>query len=130
MDNQTLIDDWIKNFGAGVTNQILDEHVYQWGNHMWHIFTWGKIQCLEGNAARNEFDKLTYLNAIKFQGGYAVEDYHIEIENVCEIEKTNSNELDNLGDVYIVDKNFKWTYVQTHEADLGPYYICITKPEK
>ena len=25
-------------------------------------------------------------------------------------------------DVYIVDEDFTWTYVVTHESDFGPYY--------
>lgn len=27
-------------------------------NHLWHIFTWGHIPCLEGDAARRAFDAL------------------------------------------------------------------------
>jgi hypothetical protein len=26
------------------------------------------------------------------------------------------------NDVYLVDKQFTWTYVHTHEADCGPYF--------
>ncbi|WP_241158473.1 DUF4275 family protein [Cohnella candidum] len=25
-------------------------------------------------------------------------------------------------DIYIVDKDFTWTYIVTHESILGPYY--------
>ena len=30
------------------------------------------------------------------------------------------------SDVYIVSKDFSWTYVRTHELDLGPY-LCVKK---
>jgi Domain of unknown function (DUF4275) len=25
-------------------------------------------------------------------------------------------------DVYVVDREFKWTYVKTHEEEYGPYF--------
>ena len=31
------------------------------------------------------------------------------------------------ADWYLVDKDFTWTYVQTHEADCGPYF-CRRDP--
>jgi len=26
-------------------------------------------------------------------------------------------------DIYIVDKEFKWTYAVTHESELGPFFV-------
>lgn len=33
---------------------------------------------------------------------------------------------DRKSDVYIVAKDFSWTYVRTHEVDFGPY-LCVKK---
>ena len=30
-------------------------------------------------------------------------------------------------DWYVVDRNFTWTYVQTHEEDCGPYFCEAPK---
>ena len=52
-----------------------------------------------------------------FYGGF-----ENSIENVCSIGKIFANDLDKNVDVYVVAKDFSWTYVQTHEDSCGPYY--------
>ena len=33
--------------------------------------------------------------------------------------------LDDFSEVFVIDKNFKWTYVHTHEGYCGPYFYEI-----
>ncbi len=45
MDNCELIKKWISVFGYGVDTKIIKEHVTPYGNHLWHLFTWGNVSC-------------------------------------------------------------------------------------
>ena len=126
MDNYELIEKWISVFGKGVDKKMIDDHVTSYCNHLWHLFTWGNVPCLSGEEARRAFDVLHYTEAIRFYGGQS--NY---VENISVVEKLSANEVDrdNHNDVYIVAKDFSWTYVRTHELDLGPY-LCVNKTDK
>jgi len=83
----------------------------------------GNVPCLSGNEARSAFDVLQYIEAIRFYGGYS---NHINEISVVEKLSADSVDKDKGSDVYIVAKDFSWTYVRTHEYDLGPY-LCLKK---
>ena len=119
LTNTELADKWLAAFGAGVEKTVLEEHVTSYGNYFWHLFTWGSVPCLEGDAARNALDTLQYGRAIKFYDGYSG-----KIKNVSAVGKTPARELDDdpEWDVYLVAEDFSWTYVRTHEAMCGPYF--------
>ena len=120
LTEEQLLKKWLSVFGKGVEAQIIEEHVTSYGNHLWHLFTWGEVPCLQGDEARKAFDDLQYDKAIRFYDGYAG-----HIEKVCEIEKISAKAVDKdrASDVYIVAKDFSWTYVRTHEDGwCGPYF--------
>lgn len=123
MNENELVEKWLFTFGKDVDKKLIEEHVVSYGNLLWHLFTWGKVPCLEGDEARNAFDNLQYTEAIRFYDGYAS-----HIEDVSVIKKISSKRVDKdrKSDVYIVAEDFSWTYVRTHEFDLGPY-LCIKK---
>lgn len=123
MNNCELIEKWLSAFGKDVNPKLLEDHVTSDGNFLWHLFTWGNVPCLEGDEARKAFDELEYTNAIRFYDGYS--NY---IEDVSVVDKISAKTVDNdkKSDVYIVAKDFSWTYVRTHEGGLGPY-LCIKK---
>lgn len=124
MNTKKLIKEWIFVFGEDVDKKTIEDHVISYGNHLWHLFTWGNVSCLEGDEARNAFDNLQYTEAIRFYDGYSN-----NINDVSEVGKLSAAELDNdsESDVYVVAKDFSWTYVRTHETDwCGPYF-CIKK---
>lgn len=121
MTNKELIDNWLSVFGAGVDKSIMEEHVTSECNFLWHLFTWGEVSCLKENEARAAFDKLQYSEAIKFYDGYCM-----DIDGVSVTGKVTAKELeDEAGDVYIVAKDFSWTYVKTHEHSCGPYFCKL-----
>ncbi|MBO5141803.1 MAG: DUF4275 family protein [Clostridia bacterium] len=123
MNDRELIEKWISVFGNSVDKQLIEEHVTSYGNHLWHLFTWGNVTCISGDEARKEFDALKYTEAIRFYDGYSN-----HIEKISVVEKLSSNEVDKdkHSDVYIVAKDFSWTYIRTHEFELGPY-LCVKK---
>ena len=120
MLDEALMEKWLSTFGKGVDKNIMEEHVTSYGNLLWHLFTWGEVPCLQGEDARKAFDELQYEEAIRFYDGYAG-----HIENVSVIEKITAKAIDKdcASDVYIVAKDFSWTYVRTHEEGwCGPYF--------
>ncbi len=123
MDNREFIEKWLSVFGKCVDKKLVENHVTSNGNHMWHLFTWGNVQCLKGDDARKAFDDLQYTEAVRFYDGYSN-----HIEDVSVIEKISAKKVDKdkKSDVYIVATDFSWTYVRTHEFDLGPY-LCVKK---
>jgi len=121
MNDRELLGKWLAVFGKGVDQTLMEEHVLSYGNLLWHLFTWGNVPCLKGDAARAAFDALEYTQAVRFYDGYAG---HIEGGRVVEKLSAESVEKDKNSDVYIVAEDFTWTYVRTHEDGLGPY-LCI-----
>ena len=123
MNERELIEKWLSVFGKGVYKKLLEDHVTSYGNLLWHLFTWGKVSCLKGDEARKAFDDLQYTEAIRFYDGYSK-----HIEGISLVDKISAKKVDKdkKSDVYIVAKDFSWTYVRTHEFDLGPY-LCVKK---
>ena len=38
-------------------------------------------------------------------------------------ELKNADCFDRFAEVYVVGKNFEWTYIKTHESSCGPYFM-------
>ena len=123
MNERELIEKWLSVFGKGVDKKLMEDHVTSYGNLLWHLFTWGKVSCLKGDEARMAFDDLQYTEAIRFYDGYS---NHIQGASVVDKITAKKVDKDRNSDVYIVAKDFSWTYVRTHEYDLGPY-LCVKK---
>ena len=124
MNDRELIEKWIATFGKGVDKKLIEDHVLSHGNHLWHLFTWGNVACFEGDEARKAFDDLQYTEAIRFYDGYS---NHIDDVSYVDKITAKSVDKDKNSDVYIVAKDYSWTYVRTHEDGLGPYF-CM-RPE-
>ena len=122
MSETELMNKWLSVFGAGVDKQIIEEHVTSYGNLLWHLFTWGEVNCLKGEEAKKVFDELQYDEAIRFYDGYAG---HIEKAAVIGKLSAKQVEKDRECDVYIVAEDFSWTYVRTHEDGWCGPYLCI-----
>ena len=121
MKNRELIAKWLDVFAKDVDTKLIKARVTARCNYLWHIFTWGKVPCLEGDEARKAFNDLQYTDAILFYDGYSN-----RISGVCDVEKITAQSVDEDSgrDVYLVAKDFSWTYVRTHEHGLGPY-LCV-----
>ena len=119
MSDDELMKKWLSTFGKNVDKGLIEEHVTSYGNHLWHLFTWGEVPCLQGEEAKKAFDDLEYDDAIRFYNGYAG---HIEKASVINKISAKKVDKDRGSDVYIVAEDFSWTYVRTHEEWLGPYF--------
>ena len=60
MDNYELVEKWLAIFGKDVDKKVINDHVTSYGNHLWHLFTWGNVPCISGDEARSAFDTLDY----------------------------------------------------------------------
>ena len=125
-DKQRIACKWLAAFGGEVPADIMNKNGFDIANHMWHIFTWGKVPCIEGDEARLAFDELQYERAFGFFGGYSGSNgFYIESPRV--IVKLSAAMLDKKHcDVYVFGERFAWTYVKTHESDCGPYF-CLNR---
>ncbi|AQQ55070.1 hypothetical protein B0X71_09460 [Planococcus lenghuensis] len=85
---------------------------------MWHIFSYEKMKHISGQAAEGAFNQLKKGKCFLF--------FH-DAEETIFMENANSVKAKDLHvhgqtELYMVDGNFSWTFVLTHEADLGPYF--------
>jgi tRNA (guanine-N7-)-methyltransferase len=122
--NGRLVKRFLAAFGAGVSPADLKAHVLTSGNFLWHIFSWGYVDCLEGEAARQAFQALDFKRAWLFRGGYSQKGFPRVWGLAC-IGKLNAVALDAMDDVYVLAGDFSWVYVHTHEEVLGPYFCYL-----
>jgi hypothetical protein len=86
--------------------------------YLWHVFSYKKAPCLKNDQAIKEFNKV-----IKSQSTCYIFFQHFDLALMVESSSgITSEDLALDDDVYIVDKDFKWTYVKTHEDQCGPYF--------
>ena len=108
-----LAERWLKAFGAGWNLERIREA--QYGGCLWPPSPSGGGAVLEGEEAKRAFDALEYDTAYIFREG---------ITQAGVTVKTSAAGLSRIrGDVYVVDREFQWTYVHTHEDGwMGPYF--------
>ena len=95
------------------------------GCYLWHVFTWGDAKHLEREAASAAFDKADKTGAfIAKESGFNGGGKNIVYSFRRCPPDLKSLDLADEAEVFVVGKNFGWTYVVTHEAGcgLGPYF--------
>ena len=112
---------WDEEFAAHLSHQE-KESIFLYDEDglcgfLWHIFSYEKKECLEKDQAEKAFDmepkRFCYLL-------YQHCDHALLIENASALKAID---LIDEEDIYIVDKEFTWTFVVTHEKGLcGPYF--------
>ncbi|MFC0472486.1 DUF4275 family protein [Halalkalibacter kiskunsagensis] len=112
---------WEENFANHLSDKD-KKSIYLFDNggycgYLWHLFSYKKKDCLVGEKAEDVFNNQPKNNCYVF---YQHSDYVLFLDNSSLF---NTDDLINETDIYIVDKGFNWTYVQTHETGLcGPYF--------
>lgn len=112
---------WEDNFANQLSiNEKREIYLYDCDGacgYLWHIFSYEKRQCLKGKEAEEAFNDEVKKACYIF---YQHSDYALILEDASAFD---TNDLTEESDVYVVDKEFKWTYVQTHETGLlGPFF--------
>ena len=112
---------WLNTFAADVSEEDLGKHVLVGGGYLWHIFSYNLVPCLEGDEARKALAELPDTECYRFYKEYPPQDQ----PRIKAIEMSEVSSLPYGLDWYLVDKDFTWTYVHTHEEDCGPYFCKV-----
>lgn len=122
---KTVRSRWLDAFAGGVPEADLKERVLSdlgEGNYLWHLF--GLVPCLEGAAAREalaaRLDGDIYLFYNEYPPAGEPQVRRVSKEEIAALPRGQG--AVNGADWYLVDRDFTWTYAQTHEEACGPYF--------
>ncbi len=123
-ENRPFFAQWLKAFAPSLPRENYEKYIR--GGYVWHIFSWRLIpdgSYFERDAARAAFDiadkegaKYIFLWADGEKPAALPEKYF----TAAGIESD-----ENAQEIYVVGKNYEWTYVVTHETSCGcgPYFM-------
>lgn len=111
---------WISIFAADVSKSFIKKYVNN--QFLWHICSYDKVEHVKGDSARQAFNSISKKNIICFPEFYNNQEKSLSFKSSYLLK---AEDLELLKDVYITDATFNWTYIHTHESDLGPYFIKI-----
>jgi hypothetical protein len=88
---------------------------------LWHAFSYEKLPCLQGEQAIQAFEQQIKNDC------YLLFEHDERVLQLSKCKHLTSADLSKntnmyLEDLYVIDKNFTWTYVITHESSCGPYF--------
>ena len=122
--NRPFFVKWLKNFAPLLSDGNFDRYID--GQYVWHIFSWrlipdgsyeiGDAACAAFDNADKEGAKYIFL----WSDGEEPDNLPEKYFTAAGIESDDS-----VGEIYIVGRNFEWTYVVTHETSCGcgPYFM-------
>ena len=120
MTNNEFFTTWLKNFASDIDEENINRYVIGFGECIWHVFSWkltDEKNYLVGDTARQTYDKMNKVGAIY------IDWYEDDNTNYLTQALSTSKALDDFIEVYVVGKDFEWTYIKTHEQGLGPYFM-------
>lgn len=128
-DPEIVAEQWLDTFAVNVPEAELGAHVLAEGNYLWHIFSRNLVPCLSEDEARQALKAHASDELYLFYNEYPPEDVpQVRPVTLEELEAIPADRGASPGtDWYVVDRNFTWTYVQTHEEDCGPYFCEAPK---
>lgn len=115
---------WLNTFIPSLTDKQYNDCFVE--QYLWHIFSYELIpkeNVLTGDMARKAYENINKENAIMIQ----IWDDEVD-ERTTDLfdEYKNWEEIEDVPELFIVDKDWKWTYVSTHENGwCGPYFYKI-----
>lgn len=87
-----------------------------WGVYLWHLFSYEIQESQEGPDAIQLYDAQKKEKCILIS---SFDDLGFELKNA---EGLSAEIVEQFVDVIVTDSDFSWTYAQTHEGDIGPYF--------
>ena len=116
-DREQIMEQWETVFTGMVSEQKKRDIYYD--QFKWHVFSYNVVPCLQGEEAMAAFDTATKTDCYVFyQNRYGM----WKFSGAKNIQATD---FSTQQDIYITDVNFKWTYIQTHESQCGPYFYPV-----
>jgi len=89
--------------------------------YLWHAFSYEKVTCATNEKAEELF------NAQQKKSCYVFYQHSDDVLLIDRAGKITASDISLEDDIYIVDKDFTWTYVKTHESYCGPYFHKLEK---
>ncbi|MBE6917034.1 MAG: DUF4275 family protein [Ruminococcaceae bacterium] len=120
MTKKEFYDKWIETFAADIPEQDIQKYVKSTGNLIWHIFSWELLD--EGRYFIGEKAKAAY-DQIDKEGAICIAWFEDEHTKDIVADLNIAAALDDFVEIYVVGKNFEWTYIKTHESMCGPYFM-------
>ena len=121
MSKQKFINQWLRHFARNIDNKDIEKCFVK--EYIWHIFSYELLEdesFLVGDAARSEYDAADKTDCIfcDMYGQNGVTDKILS-------EYSSAKEIDSrITELYVVSKDYSWTYIKTHEGDIcGPYFL-------
>lgn len=115
--------EWVKHFAGDVSAEDIGKYILCHGaawNFIWHAFSWELVPeeaYLVDEAARRAFDETDK------DGAVAIDPFEDNAKSVpLPDELHNAKAIEELTEYYVVGQDLAWTYIQTHEGGLGPYF--------
>ncbi|WP_301335702.1 DUF4275 family protein [Bacillus sp. FJAT-27445] len=115
--------EWENNFATHLSDKD-KRSIYLYDNegysgYLWHLFSFKKKDCLEGGEAEKAFQNVPKSECFIF---FQNSDHAFLLEDASMLHIDDLSDETGL-DVYIVDKEFHWTFVRTHETGwCGPFF--------
>ena len=92
-----------------------------YSGYLWHVFSYELLPYLKMGDARNAFKDVDRHEAILLSNwdgtGFIIHDASL----------LSDEDIDEMEDVIITDIDYHWTYIKTHESNLGPYFYPINQ---
>lgn len=108
----SIKDKYITVFFGNLTKEEKDKIWFE--QYMWHAFSYGKVEGIRGNKA------IELLRRHKKNNVYIIFQRNEKLLEKKDVtyEQIYNNVLNKKWDTdcYIIDKNFKWTFILTHET--------------
>lgn len=119
MTKQKFTNQWLRHFALELSKEDFQKYVKD--QYIWHVFSWKLIpldNLLTGDAARQAFNGANKADCLCCDAfGSGVSDSLLSHYDTAE-------KIDKATEFYVVDKNYTWTYIKTHEGDhCGPYFF-------
>lgn len=114
---------WYHTFVPIELHDLANRHHYfdhdGLGGYMWHVFSYEDVDCVVADEAIKAYDMQDRDECILF---FNEGDIGYEIKRASGL---SSNEINAYSEIYVIDKDFTWTYIHTHESECGPYFYNL-----
>ncbi|MCA1028095.1 DUF4275 family protein [Cytobacillus kochii] len=118
-----------QSFASHLNEREKEEiYLYERGKicgYLWHVFSYETVTCLKGEQARGKLEQMKNMSCYIF---YEMEDSAYIIDRVTSLKALD---FERESDIYVVDVDFTWTYIRTHENPwYGPYFYHHKEVER
>ena len=114
---QSIYKAWDSVFAKNISEETKHSIFYE--QLKWHIFSYEKQHCLNGDEARKAFDDVPKDEL------FVMYQFSPHVLKLSAAQDVVAADFDSQQDIYIFDRDYTWTYVHTHEEQCGPYYYNI-----